>query len=200
MTTRFLTLSLISLAALALPAEATTVTLNPLSSPVAGSSFDVEVRVTDVFSSDPTDAIAAFGFNVLVGNSSVLTYDGETPGSLFTDLSGVFGPSPMVAGVATAGFLAFGDFSEPLVLATLHFSAKTPGVSSIMTTTDLNDLNQGLFYLNAGNTSLNSSASVSVAAASTTPEPSAMILGSLAMAGLLSVQITARRRRTSGCR
>src|ERR1700747_1062808 len=117
----------LSLAALALasmlPAQAATISINTLSSPVAGSSFDVAVQLTGVFDTHPGDALAGFGFDVVIGDPSLLSFTGETIGGLFNDFSGVFGPSPQVAGIASSGFLAAGDFTEPLTLATLHFQA-----------------------------------------------------------------------------
>jgi hypothetical protein len=191
MTYKLFTIAAVALAASVLPAYATIITLSPLSSPTAGGSFDVALQVSDVFSADPTDAIAAFGFNIVIGDSTVLSYTGETIGSLFDDSSG-FPGSPAVVGFASAGFLAAGDFTEPLTLATLHFNALKASVSAITITTDLSDANQGLFYLNAGSTSLNSTTTVNVAGA-TTPEPSAAILGGLALTGLFVYRVYRRR-------
>ena len=183
MKANFLTLTALALAASVLPAEATTITLNTPGSVTAGSSFDVTVQISDVFQTHPGDALAAFGFNVVVGNSSIFSYTGETIGPLFDDFSGIFGASPQVAGIATAIFLAAGDFTEPLTLATLHFTALTSGSASIGISTDLSDPNQGLFYSTAGADALNGSVRV-VSAAAAVPEPASFLLGGLGLVGL----------------
>ena len=176
-------LSRLALAAAVLPARATTILLNTPSSPAPGSSFDVTVQLTGVFDTHPGDALAAFGFDIVIGSPASVSYTGETIGALFTDASGLFGPSPEVAGFATAGFLQAGDFTEPLTLATLHFQAGAPGFSSIGITTDLEDPNQGLLYLTAGADPLDASTTVTVAA-TTTPEPGTAVFGGLALASL----------------
>ena len=179
MTLKSISLAALVLAASVLPASATTIALVTPSALAAGSSFDVAVQLTGVFDTHPGDALAAFGFDVVVGNPSDVSYTGETIGTLFTDVSGLFGPSPQVAGFASAGFLQAGDFTEPLTLAILHFTAIAPGGSSIGIATDLADPNQGLLYLTAGADPLNDSTSVSVNAV---PEPATAIPGGLAMA------------------
>lgn len=183
MTSKLISLAALALAASVLPAGAATILLNTPSSPAVGSSFDVTVRLTGVFTTHPGDALAAFGFNVVIGNPSRVSYTGETIGALFTDVSGVFGPSPQVAGFATAGFLQAGDFTEPLTLATLHFRANALGLSTIGIATDLTDPNQGLLYLTASADSLNASSSANVTAA--VPEPDTTIFVGLGLASLL---------------
>ena len=183
MTTKLLSIAALALAASALPAGAATILLNSPASPAVGSSFDVTVRLTGVFNTHPGDALAAFGFNVAIGSPSRISYTGETIGALFTDVSGVFGPSPQVAGFATAGFLQTGDFVEPLTLATLHFHANALGSSTIGITTNLTDPNQGLLYLTAGADPLNASTSANVTAS--IPEPDTTILAGLALTSLL---------------
>ena len=183
MTSRLLSLAALALAASVLPAGATTILLNTPSSPAPGSSFDVTVQLTGVFDTHPGDALAAFGFDIVIGNPSSVSYTGETIGALFTDVSGAFGPAPQVAGFATAGFLQAGDFTEPLTLATLHFQAGAPGSSTVGISTNLNDSNQGLLYLTAGADPLDASTRVTVSETAT-PEPGTTILGGLALASL----------------
>lgn len=183
MISKLLSLATLALAATVLPAGAATITLDTPASTASGSSFDVTVQVTGVFDTHAGDALAAFGFDIVIGDPSSVSYTGETIGALFTDVSGVFGPSPQVAGVATAGFLEAVDFTEPLTLAILHFQAGAPGSSSIGITTDLDDPNQGLIYLTAGADPLDASTRVTVSEAAT-PEPGTMILGGLALASL----------------
>ena len=183
MTSKLISLAALALATYALPAGAATILLNTPSSPALGSSFDVTVRLTGVFTTHPGDALAAFGFNIVIGNPSRVSYTGETIGTFFTDVSGVFGASPQVAGFATAGFLQAGDFTEPLTLAILHFRANALGVSTIGIATDLTDPNQGLLYLTASADPLNASSSANVTAA--VPEPQTTIFIGLGLASLL---------------
>jgi hypothetical protein len=173
----------LALAASLVPAQASVISLNLLSTPQVGSSFDVAVQLTGAFSSNPGDAISSYGFNVTVGNPAVVSYTSETSGGLFTNLSGIFGPTPQVAGFATSGFLEAGDFTEALTLAVLHFFLKSPGSSTISISADLADLNQGLYYLDAGQTAVSASTTVGTGAA--TPEPGTILFGSVAVSALL---------------
>src|SRR5262249_10926224 len=138
-------LFIIALAFAVIPAHASTISLNLASPAIAGSSFDVLVQVSDLFNGrPPDDALLAYGFNVAVGNTSIVNYVGETPGPLFDDLT-IPGGNPMVAGIATS-LLGIGpsDFTDPLTLATLHFTALKLGTTSISVTSDSSDPNQGL--------------------------------------------------------
>jgi hypothetical protein len=182
MTSKLLTFAAFVLAVSVLPARASTIVLTASGSQTPGSSFDVTVELTDVFGSHPGDALAAFGFDVVIGDTSVVSFTGETIGPLFDDVSGLFGPSPQVAGFATAGFLTASDFTDPLILATLHFNALTGGSSSIGINTDLSDPNQGLLYLTAGADPLDASTRASISAV---PEPSTAVFGGLTLASLL---------------
>lgn len=183
MTSKFLSILTFALAASVLPAHATAISLTLLS-PASGD-FDVAVQLTGVFDSHPGDAVAAFGFNV-VTDPAFLSFTGETIGPLFDDFSGIFGPSPQVAGTATSGFLASGDFTEPLVLAILHFHAVGQGSTSIGIATDLSDPNQGLLYLSATDP-LNATTTVNVV-----PEPATFLLGGLALLLTARLRIHAR--------
>jgi hypothetical protein len=172
----------LALGASLVPAQASLISLNLLSPPQVGSSFDVAVQLTGAFSSNPGDAISSYGFNVTVRNPSVVSYTSETAGGLFTDLSGVIGPPSQVTGFATSGFLEAGDFTEPLTLAVLHFFVNGPGSSTISISADLTDLNQGLYYLDAGQAAISASTTVSPGAA--TPEPGTILFGGVAVIGL----------------
>lgn len=178
--------------AAAASANAETIMFAGTPSPEAGSSFDLVVQLTDTFDTHPGDAIAAFGFDVVIGNPALVSYTGETIGSDFEDFSGLFGPSPEVAGIATVGFLEAGDFTEPLTLAILHFQALAPGDTTIGIATDLTDPNQGLFYLTAGADPMNVATNVTVNLVAT-PEPGGMYLAGLG-ASALAAMVFFRRR------
>lgn len=168
---------------LALHSQAASVSLSAPST-VTGP-FDVTVLATGVF--DPPhdgDGLFGYGFNFSYDNS-ILSYLGETPGSLFDDISSNPGLTAQVAGVADAGFLALGDFTEPLTLATLHFNIVGFGPTTISVNADATNLDQGLAYLSASD-SFSASAAVNAV-----PEPGTFALLGLAGAGLLAF----RRRR-----
>ncbi len=177
----------LSVAALTLPANAAVISLGLLSTPTVGSNFSVAVRATNVFSAPHVgDALAAYGFDVFVTGGSV-TFVSSTAGGLFTDISASFAPgSPKVAAVVTAGFLEAADIVEPLLLATLVFSANSNGAATISLGTNLLDLNQGLIYL-GGADAISASAAVNPVGAPV-PEPGTLVLTALAGAGLLFVR------------
>jgi hypothetical protein len=183
----FLALATFAAAASVTPAGATTITLAAPSSVATGSFFDVVVQVSNVFQTHPGDSLAGFGFNVVLGNPAVFSYQGETVGALFDDFSG-FPGSPQVVGIPSAFILTAADFTDPLTLATLHFHATGAGSTSIGISTDLSDPNQGLFYTLAGSDPLNASTNVSAIA----PEPATAWLGFLALFPVLGLR--ARRR------
>jgi hypothetical protein len=181
MNLKILCLVLICLAVIPLPAKASTISFN-LSSPViAGSTFDVAVQVNDLFSGrTPDDALLAYGFNVGIGNNSILHYIGETPGPLFQDVP-IFGGNPMVAGIATDPLgIPPSAVDGPLTLAILHFSALICGTTSISVTSDSSDPNQGLVYFDLPYGSINGSINVTAV-----PEPSTLLLLAPAIGGLL---------------
>lgn len=159
-------------------AAAATITLSP------GSPYDVVVQAANVFAGRaPGDLVEGFGFNVTIANPSLFKYTGETAGALFTDLSGVFAGNPMVAGVATNPVgIGPADFTGPLTLATLHFSALQAGTTMIGITSNSSDPNQGLVFANLPYGVLSASTSLSATAA--IPEPSSLGLCGLAFAAV----------------
>ena len=171
------------------PAVASTITLG-VSSPVnAGSSFNVLVQVTNVFSGRaPGDVVVGFGFDVAVGNPAVFQFVDATVGPLFLPLA--LG-TPMVAGFALNPLgIGPGDFSGPLTLATLHFNALAAGTSSLGVTWDSGDLNQGLVFLDLPVGAI--SASTNVQSVASVPEPSTLILMIGPALGLLKCASSAR--------
>lgn len=175
----------ILLALCAFTAQAATVTLNYSSAVTPGSSFDVTVQVSGVFTGlNSSDALLAYGFNVNVGNAAVIVFTGSTAGALFTDTSGQFGGVPQVAGVATNFGLSAGDFTQPLTLATLHFLTLSGGTTTLGVSTSANDLNQGLTYFLAATQPI--SASGTVQAVGGVPEPGTLMLSAGAALALLA--------------
>jgi len=185
---KILSLLALSLAAALPPAHAAVVSLDLI--PLLGSSFDVQVQVNNVFAGRlPDDTVVAYGFNVTVGNPSVVSYLGEDPGPLFDDVSFLFAGNPMVAGLAQSlAGVAPGDFTGPLVLATLHFQALATGTSSIGVTYDPTDLNQGLVYANLPY------GAISATTNATIPEPGGLTMGGLALAAICAMRIRRRAR------
>lgn len=171
-----LTLAIL-LAMCAFSAQAASITLNGPGSITPGQAFNVTVDATNVFAGkDPaTDALIGYGFTVSVGDPAVLSFDGETAGPLALDFTGQDGP--VVGG--TFLFLAPGDFTEPLTLATLHFTALSSGTSSIAISSDLSDLSQGLAFFSASD---NISAQANIVVS---PEPGTMLLVLSGLAGCI---------------
>ena len=157
----------------ATPARASTITLGVTSPVNAGSPFDVVVRASDVFvGRAPDDVVVGFGFDVTIGDPGLFQFTGATTGPLFAPLS--LG-TPMVAAFALNPLgIGPGDFSGPLTLATLHFSALRGGTGAIGVTWNSADLNQGLVYLDLPVGAI--SASASVTAAAVVPEPATLVL------------------------
>lgn len=153
--------------------------------------FDVTVRLTNVFDvHDPVlDGFVGYGFNVTY-DPGVFLLTGETPGAYFDDFSGI--PGAQVAGLVSAPWFFLGplDFTEPLILATLHFDVVGSGSSTIAIAGDPNvDLNQGLIYL-SGADALSASAEVGAV-----PEPGSLLLFA---GGLLALGLLFSSRKQSG--
>jgi len=169
---KLLSLLLLASAVYAVPVHAEVISL---SAPAAASgSFDVFVNLTGVF--DPphdSDFFLGYGFDISFDNS-ILSYLGDTPGALFTDLSGNPGITAQVAGIATNVLLGPGDFTEPLNIAVLHFGIIGFGPTTLTISGDPANLDQGLIYLSGSDPIL---ASASLTAAPTAaPEPSGVWL------------------------
>lgn len=154
--------------------------------PVTSSTFDVDVDVTNVFANFPGEAVTGFGFNVTV--TPGVAFSGESVNlTLFTDLSCCVGPDVVGLPNAAAG-LDSTDFTEPLLLATLHFTLSGSGPVTVGVTADNgSDPNQGLYFL-SGAESFTATETVG----SSTPEPATILLSAL---GLLGVTGMSRLRR-----
>jgi hypothetical protein len=181
-----LLLLLVALAVCAAPAGAELITVSAPAAP--NGSFDVLVNLTDVFS-PPHDAdfFLGYGFDVSF-DTSILSYLGETPGPLFTDLSANPGIMAQVAGVATSVLLGPGDFVEPLNLAVLHFATAGLGPTTITITGNTSNPDQGLIYL-SGSDPISASTSLTAV-----PEPNSALLLSLVALVLCSRRFTQHRQ------
>jgi hypothetical protein len=180
------TISLLLLAgcAFALPAAAETISL--IQEPSVGSTFDVAVDLTGAFDThSPSDELFGYGFNVSFDPSAV-SFVGETPGPFFDDFSGIF-PDAQVAGFVSAPLFFLGplDFTEPLTLAVLQFSAIGTGTTAIRISGDPSaGVDQGLFYLSSADP-------ISASLTANLPEPAPVLFTGAAMVGLILL----RRRR-----
>ena len=149
--------------------------------PVTSSTFDVDVDVTNVFANFPGEAVTGFGFNVTV--TPGVAFSGESINSaFFEDFSGCCAGTDVV-GLSNLSFpsgVGSGDFTEPLLLATLHFSLSGSGPVTVGVTADNSaDLDQGL-YFGTGAESFSASENVG----SSTPEPSTILLSALGLFGM----------------
>lgn len=148
-------------------------------------AFDVVVQATGVFDGrdTSTDGIISYGFNVGFSTPAVLTFDGATSGPLFDPA--VSEPGTDVFGAAS-GFGVIPPISEPLILATLHFTrVSMVGVDIIISSDPLNSF-QNLQYFDEPNTQP-IAGTISIAAV---PEPAAFTMCSL---GLLALGFRRRK-------
>lgn len=133
------------LAAFGLPASAATISFTAPAA--ANGAFDVIVQASDLFAGrDPlSDGIISYGFNVDVSNPALLTFNGADSGPLFD--SATTEPDTLVFGAAS-GFGIFPPVTEPLTLATLHFTRIGTGTVGITIGSDLSNPFQGLQFFN----------------------------------------------------
>lgn len=160
-------------------AMASTVLLTPSTTHIQiGDTFTVDVVFSSVLAGIASpDELLAFGFNASA--TSQLSLVGSSVAASFDDTSAAVGLS--AAGLAFPGLPV--DSSTPdFVLASFTFQALASGPANISVSSDLNDLNQGLFLLGADTAvAINGSLDLTVAAV---PVPAALWLF-LSGAGLL---------------
>jgi hypothetical protein len=172
-----------ALALMSVASQAASITVS--APPTVSGSFDVAVKATNVFANFPDlgDALLAYGFNVDVG-SPLVTFTGFTVNPAFFEAA----PAGCCVGTDVVAFadgfgLEAGDFTEPLLLATLHFSVNGSGSTTVGISADSSaDPNQGLVFL-GGSEDFSDSARITTAAAAT-PEPATMLIAGLSLAGL----------------
>jgi hypothetical protein len=169
----------LAFACITIGASAATITLSGPSS--TSGSFDVDVDASNVFANFPGEAVTGFGFNVTIGSPVVMLTGVTVNGTFFDDFSGCCAGTDIV-GLTNSTFIlgvSAGDFTEPLLLATLHFSTIGSGTTTIGVTADSSNPDQGLYFL-SGSESF--SASQRVDAVSPEPATTLMVgLGTLVL-------------------
>ena len=139
--------------------------------------FTVNVTAKDVFSGlDPFEEVLAFGFDVFVSDTSIVNYLGAVVAAPFDDDS-VFFPNTDVAGSVFPG-ISNESTNDTILLATLSFVVLSKGEVSLGIKSDLTDFNEGLIYSLEGNKDITSSIVVTI------PEPNALLLIGIGLAGL----------------
>jgi len=168
------------------PARAASISFDVLSPVVVGSSFDVAVMVSDVFTGrSVTDTLVGFGFDVTIGDSSIFEYVDATAGPLFDPLA----TTPMVLGFSSNLLgIGPGDFSGPLRLATLHFNALSPGHTTIGVLGD-SFPDSGLVFAELPYEAFNTSVDVSAV-----PEPANLVLLGTGLLALAAVRRRLHRK------
>ncbi len=165
--------------------QAASITLDFSSQTVGpGGIITVDLNISDVFGAPhEDDYLIGFGVEPYTSNPAVIQFVSATVNPLFDP---THTGAPTIFGLAFAGILAPGDFTEPLTLATLTFQGLSAGHALVGVSADLGDLNQGLGYL-SGNDPLTASDDAYVV-----PEPAAAWLLASAL-GLLGLRGRARR-------
>ena len=174
------------LAPLASPAAAATISFSTPG--VVSGGFDVIVSATDVFAGRaPDDLLISFGFNVTVSDPTKVSFTGADAGPDFDAVTSQ--PGTNVFAAASGFGIAFG-VAEPLILATLHFSALAPGGANIIITTDLANLFHGLQFVNEPFAeAIDGTVPVTVATPTAVPEPTTLVLSGIGL-----IALAARRR------
>ena len=186
---RIICLLSVALAASVTPAHASSISLALVGPVSPGSSFDVAVQVNDVFAGRaPDDVVIGYGFNVTIGNGSVVQFLSETAGPLFDDSSGWRQRRPPVLPPTFS-------VSVPEILSAPYSQRCTsrrwgPASSSIDVTWDPTDLNQVLVYLDLPYGAIEASTRVTAAAA----VPERRLSSCLRLASWLSIRARRRKR------
>ncbi|MCQ8118625.1 hypothetical protein [Methylomonas rosea] len=129
-----------------------------------GDYFDIALMAfVPLANASPDELVLGFGVNTQLGGAGAAQFLGSTINSLFTDISTQEGVNLAAAGLAFPG-LGLNDVGSLISLAVLHFQAVTAGTLNIAITSDLNDLNQGLIFLNQSPLAINTSIGVDITA------------------------------------
>jgi hypothetical protein len=129
-----------------------------------GDYFDVELLAfAPLANASPDELVLGFGVNTQLGGTGGAQFLGSTINSLFTDISMQDGVNLAAAGLAFPG-LGLNEVGSLISLAVLHFQAVTAGTLNIAITSDLNDLNQGLIFLNQSPLAINAGIGVEITA------------------------------------
>jgi hypothetical protein len=160
-------------------AHAFSVTFQSSATIEAGSPFEVDVIIDEVFAHAPFDnsseALTGFGFDVVLDAPSLAAFTGAAPGPEFV-ASGL--GSPGVSAFAATGDLTKANGITSLLLATLSFDALAPGLLTLsLATPDFGDFlsNQGLFYAVGGTGDLTSQTTLDIAPRVPAPAPLLLI-------------------------
>jgi len=167
--------------------QAISVQLDVVPSIAVGETFNVDVIVNDVFvGKDGFEEALAFGFDVTISDSSIVSLIGVSVASPFDDDSAFF-PNTDVAGSVFPG-IANDGLNDSLLLATLTFQALLPGNLSLGIVSDLLDLNEGLIYFLDAPVDITATTSLTVV-----PLPAPVWLFGSGLLGLVGI---ARRKKT----
>jgi hypothetical protein len=174
------------LAPVSASAASYTLTLST-NTPTVGSSFTADLFATNVFDGIAAENLIGFGFDVFISDPLIASFTGVTLGPDFVS-AGAVGAD--VSAFTSAPFLGPGDFTEPLLLATLTFQALATGPTSLGTITSVPaNFDHGLLF-ELSVLDIFSEESIRVVETATVPEPSAMaLIGS----GLLALGLLRRR-------
>lgn len=129
--------------------------------PTAGQSFFIDLQVSG--NTDQTEYLG-FGLNYLISTAGISLLSALPDASFGSDLG--LG-NPLLSAVVFPGVTA-GNFT----LARFTFTANTVGPVTFSVSSDINDLNQGLFPLQGPSVDLSAAVVIDVQPGSAVPEPS----------------------------
>jgi hypothetical protein len=174
-------------------AQALTIELHLPGAVRVGDTLALEVHATGVFDElDVLDEVLAFGFDVLISDGSLISFQGATIAAPFDDDSGLF-PNTDVAGSAFPALPNDGNHNT-LRLATLLFRALDVGALSLGIVSNTSDLNEGIVYVLVGNKDVTASTPLIIVPRSSAPEPQAFALLITGVLSLLRYKRHERRR------